>query len=1035
MDNSENTSQPIENAPPGGAAKKKPHPFVHGSSQSGSGKLPQTEIAGESKATPAVLPSGGVPDILQKSNDASQPLSMPSNSPSQPLNGKGDNTSRPLPIPIKEGNHSRPLPKPIKPANASQPLPLPIKPANASLSIAPHKRENSASHIQPSDLPSVEADIFLDLNLEDSKAETLSSDILDCVPDADEFDPLSNDFDVASLVAALKEDTTDLPPKTEVKINAPKQDSEKAPGESTDKEVDKKNNFQVFRAPNVFKSVVPQKNSEKSTRDDAKQASKSQPLAASPNELNKVEHPKDSDKAHTDDAKQASKSQPLAASPNELNKVEHPKDSDKATTDDADKKDNFQAFRKKPIFKSNTLLKESEKAPTQDADEKDTTKSADAFLATESHEKDSDTSAEFSVSAGLLAIGAVVQQRYKIIDVIGEGGFATVYRARDIKEDRDIALKVMDPKKGIDTTYTERFFREAKIASKIHHKNVVSIYDFDRIEETGQPYIAMELLKGHALNDEITENGPLTPKRAFTLFRPVLDALATGHHLGIIHKDLKPENLYLVSPGTPQESLKILDFGVARIQSEATRLTSDGLIFGTPRYLAPEYIRSQMVSPAVDVYQMALIFSEVLTGIPAVSGEPYQVMMLHCAGQIEIANYLLEGAVGSVFRKALSIHPEDRYPDCEAFGKAFDSIAEFFTSDKVLENKKQLMSSPKQEALGQPLDDKPESADETNPKEEDTSDSKPNHDASQKEDIENPEAPQPLEKVEPDKKLELKNKLESKPLYLYIGLGSIILILVILLIIILSISSSKEETPEQSAEPQATAATDTVIEFSFTTDPPGARVIRGGAFPVCSPTPCKAQFHESDLNLAQLIDFELDGYRIAHYELKKTSYEETKGMIHVALTKEERISTVTFTINYEPTDAIVTEVESQNVVCTSSPCTYIFELDRGYVKLKFEADGYHDQEEDLTKRRFDETHGKILVALGKGKRGGRRSSGISGGDVDALCQKAVRAKVNGNKCEAYHLYRRAKKAGIKDALCKRNADSTIAAYAAECNKK
>ena len=155
----------------------------------------------------------------------------------------------------------------------------------------------------------------------------------------------------------------------------------------------------------------------------------------------------------------------------------------------------------------------------------------------------------------------------------------------------------------------------------------------------------------------------------------------------------------------------------------------------------------------------------------------------------------------------------------------------------------------------------------------------------------------------------------------------------------------------------------------------------------------------------------------------------------MALSKEERVSRVTFTLNYEPSDATVTEVETQEIVCTSSPCIYVFELDRGYVKLKFEADGYHEQLEDLTKRRFDETQGNVQVTLSKGRRGGKRASGGTGGaDVEALCQKAVRAKVNGKKCEAYQLYRRAKKAGIKDALCQRNADSTIAAYAAECNK-
>ncbi|MBO4350837.1 MAG: protein kinase [Proteobacteria bacterium] len=1021
MDNSENTLQPAENPTPSNAATKK-HPFIHGSSQSDSREILKSENAGDTQA---------------------------------------------------------------------KPLPLPIKSENPSQSITSHKRTNSANNPLPINLPAAELDIFLDLNLEDSKSEAIPSDILDCVPDVGDFDPLSSDFDVASLLTALNEDNNPLPVKatdTESKANTFQKDSALPLKDDTDKKAEKKNNFQIFKAPNIFQSVVPQKDSGKKTKEDAdKKAEKKDRIQAfkAPDSGDKtITSQKKSDDAPKKDADKKDNLQTFKA-PDSGDKTGTPqKKSVEAPKEDAETIDKFRAFRTKPEFKSNPPQKDADKAPTEDTDDKDKPQSAEMFLAIEVSDEDVETSSEFSVSAGILAIGAVVQQRYKIIDVIGEGGFATVYHAHDIKEDRDIALKVMDPKKGIDTTYTERFFREAKIASKIHHDNVVSIYDFDRIEETGQPYIAMELLKGHALNDEITDNGPLTPKRAFSLFRPVLDALATGHRLGIIHKDLKPENLYLVSPGTPHETLKILDFGVARVQSEATRLTSDGLIFGTPRYLAPEYIRSQLVSPAVDVYQMALIFSEVLTGVPAVSGEPYQVMMLHCSGDIQIADYLLEGAVGKVFRKALSIHPEDRYPDCDAFGKAFDSIAEFFTSDEVLDDQRLLTRSPKPKASVQLLNSSSKASDE--PKEKAAADSTPKDDASKKEETDKPEdakkskdsdnskESKDSEDVKKSKdsedakksedsedakksedsedakksknsedakkskdsanskeseKSKQKDKSESKPSYLYAGL----VVILVILIIGISFASRKEAPPTQEVPPQAAVQSNRIIEFSFTTVPSGARVIRSGAFPVCSPTPCKAQFQESDLNLTQLIDFELDGYKVAHYELKKTSYEETKGQINIVLSEEERVSKVDFTLNYEPMNAIVTETETGMTVCTASPCSYTFELDLGYVELKIEADGYQEKIEKLSKRRYDETHGQLYVTLDKGGKRDRRKSGASA-DVDELCQQAVKAKVNGNKCEAYKLYRKAKSIGITDGPCRRNADYTIAAYAAECNK-
>ena len=289
------------------------------------------------------------------------------------------------------------------------------------------------------------------------------------------------------------------------------------------------------------------------------------------------------------------------------------------------------------------------------------------------------------VPMATLPVGMKIDDRYEILGVLGVGGFATVYRAHHLTIDRDVALKVMDLKKGVDPSYSERFFREAKIAAKIHHNNVVSIYDFGHVAETGQPYIAMEMLHGHDLSHELSKNGPLSPNRAFVLFRPVLDALSEGHRLGIVHKDLKPENLYLVDPGGPRELMKILDFGVARINSsEVAKLTSAGQLLGTPRYLAPEYITSQNVSPAIDVYQMALILSEALTGVPAVSGDPFHAMMLHCSGQIQISDFLLNGPVGEVFKKAIAIEPTERYENCAAFGAALDTVADYFASETPL---------------------------------------------------------------------------------------------------------------------------------------------------------------------------------------------------------------------------------------------------------------------------------------------------------------------------------------------------------------
>ncbi len=276
--------------------------------------------------------------------------------------------------------------------------------------------------------------------------------------------------------------------------------------------------------------------------------------------------------------------------------------------------------------------------------------------------------------------GMVVDDRYEIKGSIGSGGFATVYRAYHRLIDRDVALKILDVKKGqAEPNFAERFFREAKIAARIQHANVVTIYDFGFAGPRKQPYIAMELLEGHDLSEEIALRGPMVPQRALNLFKPALEALHEGHRAGVVHKDLKPANLYLTDPGGGREALRILDFGVARIDADqVARMTDTGQLLGTPRYLAPEYIRSQIVTPAIDVYQMALIMAEAMTGKAVVEGNPYTAMMMHCNGTLDLHAFFREGPVGQVFAKALATDHLQRYKNAGEFLNSLDSVSATF---------------------------------------------------------------------------------------------------------------------------------------------------------------------------------------------------------------------------------------------------------------------------------------------------------------------------------------------------------------------
>ena len=273
--------------------------------------------------------------------------------------------------------------------------------------------------------------------------------------------------------------------------------------------------------------------------------------------------------------------------------------------------------------------------------------------------------------------GDVVNGRFEVVRPLGSGGFATVYVARQLNIGREVALKLLgvhfDPRQHSEMW--GRFEREARVAAQIDHPSVVTIHDYGIYDATGQPFIVMELLRGHDLEHEIDNHGPLALERALPLFGDALDALATGHRLDVVHKDLKPSNLFLAHPRDRQERLVVLDFGIAGVQDKA-RLTATGQVLGTPQYLAPEYIRDQLVSPTIDVYQMGLILVEMLTGSPVVNERnAMRCMMIHSKGLLEIPEALRSGPLGVVLGRALALDHTQRFPDAGAFSEAIQAVA------------------------------------------------------------------------------------------------------------------------------------------------------------------------------------------------------------------------------------------------------------------------------------------------------------------------------------------------------------------------
>jgi len=295
--------------------------------------------------------------------------------------------------------------------------------------------------------------------------------------------------------------------------------------------------------------------------------------------------------------------------------------------------------------------------------------------------------------------GTILDGRYKLISELGEGGFARVYKAQHIHMDRMVAIKLMSASDDQPIAFTahfrERFLREAKAVAAIQHPNVVMTYDFGFAGIQQVPYMVMELLEGHDLDTELSWKGPIQPDRALKLFSGSLAGLAEAHKQGIVHRDIKPSNLFMKHPGTSDETMSVLDFGIAGAHdpvgpsadpvTNVSRLTSVGQILGTPQYLAPEFIRYQITTPALDVYQMGLILVEMFTGEPAVNAQTrYDCFQIHCNGNINVPQALQDSVLGPVIDRALAVDHKQRYQDAGEFLEALHAVSDHFNSDALI---------------------------------------------------------------------------------------------------------------------------------------------------------------------------------------------------------------------------------------------------------------------------------------------------------------------------------------------------------------
>jgi serine/threonine protein kinase len=221
-------------------------------------------------------------------------------------------------------------------------------------------------------------------------------------------------------------------------------------------------------------------------------------------------------------------------------------------------------------------------------------------------------------------IGQVIQGRYRIMNLLGEGGMGGVYLAEQLSIERLVAVKVLHEQYARDEEFLARFRREAQQAAALNHHRVVTVYEFGQTED-GRLFIAMEYVSGQTL-DKLVRRGPLPVKRAVALSIQLAEALQAAHRAGVIHRDVKPENIMVRG----NDEIKLMDFGIARardVQTQ-TRLTRTGLIIGTPEYIAPEQIEGGEVNERTDIYAWGIVLYEMLSGKPPFTAPTAAAMLV-----------------------------------------------------------------------------------------------------------------------------------------------------------------------------------------------------------------------------------------------------------------------------------------------------------------------------------------------------------------------------------------------------------------------
>ena len=270
--------------------------------------------------------------------------------------------------------------------------------------------------------------------------------------------------------------------------------------------------------------------------------------------------------------------------------------------------------------------------------------------------------------------GQVIGRRFRLDALIGRGAMADVYRALDDTTSMYVAIKILRASLDADPAAVQRFAREAEVQEQIRHHNVAALLHVGLTDE-GEPYLALELLHGKTLRGVLAEGGPLEVRRAISYGWQALQGLGAVHSLGILHRDLKPTNIFLEPSRGPFDRVVLIDFGFASVGGGA-RLTQHGAVVGSLSYIAPERLRGEPVDHRSDLYAMGAILYEMLTGLPPFTAKSDMALVdMHLDHPPPSLGPAFPRALDEVVARALAKYPREREPDADAMAAALGEAA------------------------------------------------------------------------------------------------------------------------------------------------------------------------------------------------------------------------------------------------------------------------------------------------------------------------------------------------------------------------